>query len=549
MEEPNPKDANSGALRLVLSAVEFMGGAAFLGAWTLAVGGGYFAEYLHVFAIPVSVTSAAALGALPMLAALALVFIAVMAVYVLLPSLPLWAKLDREGRCLLDGHKPSGAGRASNPFKSPDLYRRWASVHASFAVTLAGLIVLGALVPWVNDSRLFAVTLVGAMVASVAAFEPARRRVAVKGASAAYFYGLMTFSIWVQSGLFILVLRTVLSLVPDSTAKSLWAGIVAFLWIGCMIPLVQFAFAIRIRAGLTGDMLKGAVLTILVLAAVPLAAPPVAARVMAVALQKKDKDGQPCVVLVPSSRAELRDWAVVSADPAHMPAGSSPLLFASLIDTTWYVKRTLDGQTYAIPKEQVSTFEGCPPTSPSVPPVKQATVSASAPTSSQQREWPYLGGAALVVSLLSLAFAIRAHNTVHRPLVTARITSHRGGNLAIALNILVENTGNRPAFDVLVRASRDDVMAAMVAANRPVPEDVERVLFGPASIPVLANGRTTTNSFAWLGTESPWKAGVLLPIVVEYRGLDGRRYCEKSSLLLADDAGFARGSWGDAAAQ
>ena len=550
MEEESLKDATPGTLRLMLSTIEWLGASwVLLGAWTLAIAGGYWAEFLHTFAIPVSIVSGVALGALPTLAALVFVFIAAMTLYVLIPSLPLWVTL--EGRCLLDGHVPSkGNGRSRNPLTSPDLSRRWAFVHILFAVVLAGLVVVGALAPWANDGRLFGLTLVAAMVASVFAFEPARRRADITGTAVVIFYCLMTVSVWAQSSLFILVLRTVLAFAPDSTWKSVWTGAVSFLWLSCLIPLVQFGFAARIKAGWTGDMLKGAVLVILVLATVPLIAPPVAARVVAVALQQKDTDGKPCVVLVASAKADAKDWTVLSLDPSRPPVQSARLAFASLIDTTYYAKRVIDGPTFSMPKEQVSTVVGClPPAAPRAQaPVAPAATPQTAPVAKDPQDMSYLGAAALVVSLLSLAFAVRAHNHSHRPLVTARITTHDGGNMALSLDILVENSGNRPAFDVLIRVDDADLRNAMANPDQPLPTDVVRVLSGTVAIPVLTNGRSATNSFGWLGGKAPWKAGSVLPITVSYRGLGGQRYEESMTLLLAGDAGFAQSFWGEPSA-
>jgi hypothetical protein len=57
--------------------------------------------------------------------------------------------------------------------------------------------------------------------------------------------------------------------------------------------------------------------------------------------------------------------------------------------------------------------------------------------------------AAFLVSLLSFYFSIKSWRESNRPLVTARVSSRgMGGNMAIPLSILVENTGNRPAKNI-----------------------------------------------------------------------------------------------------
>lgn len=157
-----------------------------------------------------------------------------------------------------------------------------------------------------------------------------------------------------------------------------------------------------------------------------------------------------------------------------------------------------------------------------------------------------ISAGSMLVAILSLAFTIRAWRETYRPLVTVRISSHTGGNSGIALNILVENSGARPALDVKLTATEADVKAAMAddCPEQPVPRDAQRVFFSDIRIPVLANGRTTSNALGWLGSPEPvWRAGASLPVRVLYRGMDGTRYVNRCVLALADDAGFAQTFW------
>lgn len=149
----------------------------------------------------------------------------------------------------------------------------------------------------------------------------------------------------------------------------------------------------------------------------------------------------------------------------------------------------------------------------------------------------------VLVATSSFFFAIFSWAETNRPLVTARVTTHSGGNLAIALDVLLENTGNRPAFDIQLSAKTEDVKRAMLDPQAPIPTDVERTFFSGVCVPVLANGCSITNSFGSVGQEAIWRAGAKLPATVRYRGLGGRRYVEPCTLLLADDAGFAQVYW------
>ena len=154
-----------------------------------------------------------------------------------------------------------------------------------------------------------------------------------------------------------------------------------------------------------------------------------------------------------------------------------------------------------------------------------------------------LGLVSAVIALISLAFAIYSWRQANRPLVSARVTSHKGGNLGVSLNLLIENTGNRPALNVRLIAKEADVRAAH--SQSVIPIDAERCFFSDIKIPVLANGRSTSNAFESIGHSDSWRAGSEIPIKIKYRDLSGRRYTSKVTLWLADDAGFAQTFWGD----
>lgn len=77
-----------------------------------------------------------------------------------------------------------------------------------------------------------------------------------------------------------------------------------------------------------------------------------------------------------------------------------------------------------------------------------------------------------------------------------------------------------------------------------VPKDAERCFFNGIRIPVLANGRRSTNAFWHLGQADSWRASAEIPVTIRYRDLNGRRFSSKLRLVLADGAGFAQTFWG-----
>jgi len=60
----------------------------------------------------------------------------------------------------------------------------------------------------------------------------------------------------------------------------------------------------------------------------------------------------------------------------------------------------------------------------------------------------YISIASVAIAVLSLVLAFHSWREANRPLVSARISVVAGGNTATALNIVVENTGNRPARNI-----------------------------------------------------------------------------------------------------
>ena len=155
-----------------------------------------------------------------------------------------------------------------------------------------------------------------------------------------------------------------------------------------------------------------------------------------------------------------------------------------------------------------------------------------------------ISSASAVIAILALAFAIYSWQQANRPLVSAHITAFDGGNNGIALNIVVENTGTRPAKNIRLIAKESDVLAALTTQSE-VPKDARRCFFSKVSIPLLIHGRSTSNAFGHLGQPSDsWRSGAEIPIEVVYNDLGRRRFSSKLRLLLADDAGFAQTFWG-----
>ena len=518
-----------------------------LAAWCGVLAGGYLAEFLAVFQIPVSMISTTTLGALPMLAAAAIVFVLVTGVYLLLPLIPL-GLTDGKGRSLLDGHVvSSGRSIQRNLYQTPDLFRRWMIVYVFFSACVIAVVCYATWQPQTSGALLVGIVVCAGVVA-VSAFEPARRRARAWRHNVPIFYAVMGGATLLQVSGTLVVLKTVLSMTPNATWRSITHASMVVVYMSVLVPLAQFLVAERLRSGWTADRLKGVILLILTMSAVPLISPQLGAHVAGLVLRMKDRAGAPCMVAVASGRADARDWAGVSTRPDAAPQRSVRLQFVSLIETSYYVKRDEKEPTFVLPKEQVSHLESCSdePLARTAQGAEPASRPVVAPPVGASAGSPALSLAALAVSLVSLAFAVRSHRRAHRPLVSARVTTHYSSGQGTALNLVVENTGNRPARDIAFVIEDDDLKAAQEGGGASLPATVLRIFTGDPVIPVLANGRQASNSFGHLGLGGSWKAGTWLPITLVYFDFDGGRFEEASRLLLADDGGFAQGVWATA---
>jgi hypothetical protein len=157
-----------------------------------------------------------------------------------------------------------------------------------------------------------------------------------------------------------------------------------------------------------------------------------------------------------------------------------------------------------------------------------------------------ISGTALLVSILSVSFAVLSWREAHRPIVIARVTTAKSGNVATALRLLVENTGNRPARDIAFKCEKATLDAVLDLGVRATPpDDVRRVFASDTIVPVLEHGRAITCAFGLISAEdqSTWVPNSRLPVSICYKSLGRRSFKESITLLLADDHSFTGLQW------
>ncbi len=166
----------------------------------------------------------------------------------------------------------------------------------------------------------------------------------------------------------------------------------------------------------------------------------------------------------------------------------------------------------------------------------------------------FVPGIAVVISVVALYYSRMSWLDSNRPIVTLKVSSQgMAGNLATPLSLIVENTGNRPAIDVLIKWHGEEYIDAF----RVPPTDERRTEFEDtytkgAAITVLANGRSVTTSFGFIGPDQDhfaleqkptWHGRARFSMDVSYGDFDGRAYKHTIPLTMSDDQGFAGGLW------
>jgi hypothetical protein len=156
---------------------------------------------------------------------------------------------------------------------------------------------------------------------------------------------------------------------------------------------------------------------------------------------------------------------------------------------------------------------------------------------------------ALLLSVFSYLFTRKSWFENNRPIISAEIKTHSAGNRAITYNIVVHNTGNRPAADILLTTDEESINKLLAETSIPsVAEEIRSIFSSEGEIALLHSGKTVSNGFGHTSGDekSPLNYGVKLPIKITYRALNGKKYTTKQNLILKDSEYFAGSGWGEA---
>lgn len=522
-----------------------------LGAFIIAIAAIYWLEFIRVYAVPVSFASSSVLTGLPAMAAAIAAMVGVLTIFVLMPAALLWLPVDSVGKTLMDGHRSwraeqRQARQGVRRLNGWDLPGRWLAAQFALGLLWTAVIAIGVVAKDVNVGVITVPATLIAILGYWCLLRPIR--LAACGKPSLDFGILFCVLTGTQFLVVFGVIYVALQTAQDSAPLTLTLRALS-----CVIALTILSFAQLIVAKLVSNgwypnAPKHIFLALLAVTALPTAWPPFGGAMIAFALHTSANDGKSCVVLLAADTANSKVWHDV-LDAGKLDQ-SIPLNFAARLDDTFYVKPTRVSQTYPIPVSQTRGVASCRTDEPS--PLERAPAKEPVSTTSTTAHintWNVLSWAisagSMLVAICSLRFSVRSWRETNRPLVVARIVTRLAGNAGIALDLIVENTGNRPALDMQLSAAESDVRQALVdpSPNAKIPTDAARVFFSSVFVPVLAAGQSVSNAFGWLGMDGVWRPGASIPIAITYRGVGGRHFREPMVLLLASDQGFAQTSW------
>ena len=158
-------------------------------------------------------------------------------------------------------------------------------------------------------------------------------------------------------------------------------------------------------------------------------------------------------------------------------------------------------------------------------------------------------GIATLVGVFSFFNTTRLWRKANRPILSAFIETHSSGNIATMYNLLIINSGNRPAVNITLKLNLSDEdfkKCITQEMNNPNIQSILKCFSFEEAIPLLIDGDKISNYFG-LTSKQPqdniWKYGISLPIEITYQDLEGNKYVSVLTLVVKYSKAFAGMEW------
>lgn len=158
-------------------------------------------------------------------------------------------------------------------------------------------------------------------------------------------------------------------------------------------------------------------------------------------------------------------------------------------------------------------------------------------------------GIATLIAVFSYFNTVRLWRKSNRPIVSAVIETDSSGNIATTYNLLIINSGNRPAVNISLKLKLSDEDFKKCITQEINDNKIKHILNcfrSETIIPLLINGEKTSNSFGLTSNkkgDNVWIYGSSLPIEITYEDLEKNKYISKQTLVVKYSKAFAGMEW------
>ena len=152
----------------------------------------------------------------------------------------------------------------------------------------------------------------------------------------------------------------------------------------------------------------------------------------------------------------------------------------------------------------------------------------------------------LIVSILALGISVAFWRKQFRPIVTASVKTRAGGNISIAYDLVLLNSGAIPARNLRLRATAQMLSNALGKEADDENKSKWLTCFSPdIKIEVIQNGDQLRCSFGYTKGKSGgfWRYDSAIEIELLYEGWFGHNYAEVQTIRIRDSDSFTDYSW------
>ena len=156
---------------------------------------------------------------------------------------------------------------------------------------------------------------------------------------------------------------------------------------------------------------------------------------------------------------------------------------------------------------------------------------------------------AILISFWSVYYTKRFWLESNRPIVSAVIELQIRGIGLASWNLVIYNSGNRPATNIRLEAKKEDIDAIIsTGADESHKVAIYKIFSPDTYIALLLESKSAKTAFFSFSNEAGSPEDIVkyegkLPIRIKYSDIEKRQYVSSITLYIRDNDGFGGGVW------